>query len=50
MSAPACLTRAAHACCLMVQVLLSDLTTQEGRAILHVHDSNAHNYSSWYEI
>ena len=30
--------------------LLSDLTTQEGRAILHVSDPDAHNYDSWCKL
>jgi hypothetical protein len=30
--------------------LLGDLTTQEGRAILHVNDPEAHNYDSWCKM
>ena len=30
--------------------MLGDLTQQDGRAILHVQDPNAHNYESWCKL
>jgi hypothetical protein len=30
--------------------LLDDLTQQDGRAILHVHDPDAHNYGAWCKL